>query len=122
MRGLRKLSFVVVFVALLYAGWRFAAGNETVVTVDYVLGRVVDVALWKALLVAAGAGMGGTFVLMIFSVVRARLEARRFRKALVKMEKELNGLRPAPVIDDAAAEPTGIATGEPGTRGGVQNA
>jgi uncharacterized membrane protein YciS (DUF1049 family) len=122
MKGLRRLSFVVVFVALLYAGWRFAAGNETIVTVDYVLGRVVDVALWKALLIAAGAGMAGTFVLMVFSLIRARLEARRFRKALVKMEKELNGLRPTPMIDDAVAEQHEISAAEPGGRGVVQNA
>lgn len=121
MSGLRKLSFVVVFVALLYAGWRFAAGNETIVTVDYVLGRVVDVALWKALAAAAGAGVAGTFIVMVFSVIRARLEARRFRKALVKMEKELNALRPTPPIDEAA-EPHALPAGGSGGGGVVQNA
>ncbi len=83
----------MVFIGLLYTGWRFAHGNSTVVDVDYVVGRSRDVAVWKALVVSAGVGMAITFVLMIFSLIGARLEARRFRKAAVGLESELNELR-----------------------------
>lgn len=102
MKALRRFAFVVVFVGLLYAGWRFADGNSTMVDVDYVLGHSGDVALWKALLYSTVAGVVVTFFLMIFWLIAARLEARRFRKEVVGLESELEQLRPAPAMLDGA--------------------
>ena len=98
MKALRRITLVVIFVGLLYVGWRFADGNAGIVDVDYVFSHSGEVALWKALLLAAGAGVVVTFFLMIFSLIGARLEARRFRKAVAGLESELAKLRPPPAI------------------------
>ncbi len=113
-----------MFIGLLYAGWRFAHGNSTVVDVDYVVGRSRDVAVWKALVVSAGLGMAITFVLMIFGLIGARLEARRFRKAAVGLESELNELRQLHPSSGIVAEDVVSAEAPIGRtgRGGVQKA
>jgi len=91
---------VAVFVAALIGGWRFAHGNGQAVRIDYVVGTSADVALWKALLVATGAGLAAAAIVLGWALLRARLESRRYRKALVALESEVHQLRNLPAVAD----------------------
>lgn len=109
MTFVRRILLVAVFVLLLVGGWRFAHENEAVVSIHYVLGRTVDVALWQALLAAVTAGVLGTGLVLGLSLMRARMESRRFRKALVKLESEVHQLRNLPVVASDEEVEAGLA-------------
>jgi uncharacterized integral membrane protein len=100
----RKIVGVAVFLAVLIAGWMFAHGNDEPVSIDYVLGRTPEVALWKALVVAAVLGGVGAVWLMGWRLLRSRLEARRYRKAMLELESEVHQLRNLPVVGGGPAD------------------
>ena len=56
MRIVRRLLGVFVFVAVLAAGWQFAAKNPALVTIDLLLVQFSDIQLWTALGVTFGSG------------------------------------------------------------------
>lgn len=100
----RKIVWVAVFLAVLIAGWMFAHGNDAPVRVDYVLGHTPEVALWKVLVVAAAVGAFGAGWVMGWRLLRARLEARRYRKAMLELESEVHQLRNLPVVGGGPAD------------------
>jgi uncharacterized integral membrane protein len=102
MRTARRLLGIAVFVALLVAGWRFAADNSEVVTVHYVVGQFEGVSVWLALLCAF---LAGAVVVVLFGTVGAaklRLEARRYRKLVRDLEAEVHQLRNLPLTAEEA--------------------
>lgn len=107
----RRTVVLAVFVALLVAGWRFAASNSTTVEVDYLVGTRSGVALWLVLTVSFASGVAVAGVLAAWALARSHLLARRYRKKLAGLEAELHQLRNLPLLDD-----------EPAPRGGVLDA
>lgn len=116
---LRRVAWVALFVAFVYAGLRFVQENASGVDVDFVLGQVANVALWKVLLIAAGGGVLVTALFLGVALLRARLESRRYRKAMLNLESEVHQLRNLPVmghepapqsesVSTAAATPEGL--------------
>jgi len=103
MRGLRRLGAIVLFAALLGAGWRLAAGNSIEVEVDYIFGALSAIALWKALGLALLLGAGTTGTLFGLALIRARLETRRYRKEMRGLEAEVHQLRNLPLVGDETA-------------------
>jgi len=105
-RSVAWLSGVALFVAALWIGWSFRAGNASSVDLDLIWLRLEGVALWWVILMAGGAGAllagGGVG----FAWLRARLLNRRYRKRIRQLESELHQLRSLPLAGsgDAALE------------------
>jgi uncharacterized integral membrane protein len=102
MRTARRVLGIAVFVALLIAGWRFAADNSQVVTVHYVVGQFEEVSVWLALLCAFLAGAVVVALLGMAGAARLRLEAHRYRKAVRNLEAEVHQLRNLPLTAEQA--------------------
>ena len=119
MKTVRRALAATIFVGLLYLGWGFVHGNDVPVDVDFVLGRFPAVPLWQALVGAAVLGGALVSVWATFAVLRARLEARRFRRELARLEQEVHQLRNWPVVADSAPDVAAPALAvQPGSAGG----
>ena len=95
MRWIRRAAMVVLFLGLLVGGWAFAGKNLEPVEIDYLIGRLPGLALWKVLLAAGALGALAVWTPLTFSLLRMRLVVRRYRKDNVRMEAELKRLSPS---------------------------
>lgn len=100
MRWLRRLLGIGLFVGVLVLGWRFAAGNDTPVTVDYLLGEVVGLSLWVVLLAAFALGAALAGAAGLIQIARLGLTTRRYRKSVRGLESELHQLRNLPLSEE----------------------
>ena len=105
MRLLRRIVLACVFVALLVGGWQFAARNSAPVTVHYPGGVFGDVQLWVALSACFAAGVALAALVGAFQVARLRLVARRYRKLLSGLEREVHQLRSLTMEPGPTSEP-----------------
>jgi uncharacterized membrane protein YciS (DUF1049 family) len=111
MRWIRRLLWIGALVATLVAGWLFAARNEGLVRVDYLVGETLDVALWQVLVVAFALGALAVGTLMLVAATRHGLVQRRYRKLINGLETELHQLRNlplAPEVDASDSRSTGM--------------
>jgi len=99
MRLARRLISVVVFVALLVAGWQFANSNAAPVSVHYPGGEFAARALWVVVLVAFGSGFGLAAIIATARGARIRLVSRRYRKLVDSLQAEVHQLRSLPLSD-----------------------
>jgi uncharacterized membrane protein YciS (DUF1049 family) len=109
----RRLFWLAVFVAALVIGWRFAHANGVEVPLDYLAGRVEGVRLWLLLLLTFGLGAAVAVALCLVEMARLGLLSRRYRKALGRLEAEVQSLRSLPLggaPSDAA--PSGLEPAE----------
>ena len=88
-------------------GWGFAGRNLTPVEIDYLLGTTAPFQLWKVLLGATAIGAGATLVPLSFSRLKVRLEVRRYRKELARLEAEIEDLRSQAAALGAGQEEAG---------------
>ena len=103
MRVARRVLAIAAFVALLVGGWVFAARHPQGVAIDYFLGRTGELPLWIALLAAfalGGAAVGGA---LGYQMLRLAMLARRYRRAVQRLEIELHELRNLPLDPDGHA-------------------
>ncbi len=105
MRGLRRIAWIALFLGLLVGGWAFAGKNLEPVEIDYVLGTAPGLQLWKALLGAAGLGFLGAAIPLTLALLRRRIEARRYRREMIRLEADLKSLQPAVDPEVAPALP-----------------
>ena len=112
---LRRVLPMLLGAGLLYLCFRLYSDNGMEVDVDYVVGKLEGVALWKALggSFALGAALVGS--LLAIEVVRSRLTMRRYRKRLSGLETEVHQLRNLPL---GAEQLTPLPSGIP-NRGGA---
>ena len=94
MRWIRRVGMTALFLGLLVGGWAFAGKNLEPVEIDYLVGRLPGFALWKVLLTAGALGALAIWTPLTLSLLRLRLEVRRYRKENARMEVELKRLRP----------------------------
>ena len=109
---MRRVLGIAAFVGLLVVGWRFAAEHPQPIRIHYLLGETGEIALWVALLAAFGAGAASVGALALTQLVRLGLLARRYRKAVEKLEVEVHELRNLPLAPEAPAEPE-LGSGTP---------
>ena len=107
MQTLRRLLAIALLGAVIWAGVQFVRLNEFPVQVDLLLTQVPSVALWLVLLVAFGAGLALAAAICLFEVMRYALVARRYRKAVARLESEVHQLRNLPLADEGASLPAG---------------
>jgi len=102
MRLARRLLTVVVFVALLVAGWKFADSNALPVSVHYPGGAFAERALWVIVLVAFGSGVVLAALIATVRGARIRLVSRRYRKLVDSLQAEVHQLRSLPLSEQHA--------------------
>lgn len=105
MKLLRRSLWAVLFAALVYGGWGFLEGNSDPVRIHYVVGDLPAVPLWQALSGAGALGVLVGTVAMGLGLTRSRLETRRYRKALARLEAEVHQLRNLPLVSDEEIPP-----------------
>lgn len=100
MRTARRLLALALVVGGAVVVYRFVQANETEVPVHLVAVELGPVPVSLALAVAFAAGLvlgaGG----LLYSAARNALTARRYRKALEALERELHELRSLPLADE----------------------
>ena len=97
----------MLFVGLLVFGWQFAHGNADPVRVTLPLIELPPIALWQILLATFLTGGFCVAAPMGLGLVRARLEGRRYRKAIRALESELHQLRHIPAAPGEVARVPG---------------
>jgi len=110
MKLARRLITVVVFVALLVAGWKFANSNASPVSVHYPGGEFAARALWVVVLVAFGAGFGLAVLIATVRGARIRLVSRRYRKLVDSLQSEVHQLRSLPLSEQQAPDSNSAPT------------
>lgn len=115
----RRLLLLAIFIAVLIAGWQFAAANADEVRLDFLVGQFENVKIW--VLVAATFAVGALAGVVVCAVEMARLGllSRRYRKALGRLEAELHGLRSLPLAPGGGGSsgleaPGSMEAGRPG--------
>ncbi len=118
MRLLGRVLWALLFVGLLVFGWQFAHGNADPVRVHLPMVQLPPIALWQILLFTFL--LGGSVVSMVLGVglLRARLEGRRYRKAIRALESEVHQLRHLPASPGGSREATiaDVGVAEPESR------
>lgn len=102
---LRRGFVVVLFIGLVWACVEFIQRNAEPIAVDLVAITLEGVLLWKLLASVCGIGFGLAVLGMGFGSLRARMETRRYRKALRELESEVHQLRNLPLergVEDSA--------------------
>ena len=120
MRWLRRILQLGLLLAVLIAGWRFAADNGTPVQVNYLFGQSGELALWQALLAAFAVGALGAGAFAVLGAMRHGLVQRRYRKLVGGLESELHQLRNLPLAPDPevpVGSPVARRTAPGGERG-----
>ncbi len=113
MSTFRRVLVLLLFVGLLVVGWRFAHQNESAVSVHYLFGQTSAVALWKVIGLSSTAGAVCVGVVMGWALLRARFEARGYRKKMLAFESEVHQLRHLPVaVGKKARKKAREVTGE----------
>ncbi|MDJ0864497.1 MAG: lipopolysaccharide assembly protein LapA domain-containing protein [Myxococcota bacterium] len=116
MRILRRLGALALFVGALVVGWLFAAGNPEPVRVNYLLGVIEGRPAWSVMVGSFGLGALLSALAALLPISRAKLVARRHRKAAARLESEIHQLRNLPLATDDEAPPRGSAGGSPELR------
>ena len=98
----RRLISLVVFVALLVAGWYFAADNSDLVVIHHPGGELGEFKIWAALGSTFGAGVALAALIAAYRGARMRLVMRRYRKMLDDLQAEIHQLRSLPLADSPA--------------------
>jgi len=107
MRIVRRILWAVLFVALLIVGWNFRIANDITVRFDYLVGSSEAQPLWKVVLGAFFAGGLIASVPLLWMLARSGLLARRYRKAVSRLEGEVHELRTLPLGVEGAPRASG---------------
>ena len=94
---IRRLVAAAIFAATLIAGWIFASRNGALVDVDVLVAHVPEVKLWLVLVVAFATGLLVSGAIGMFSLARARMVSRRYRKMVAGLQSEVHELRNLPL-------------------------
>jgi len=99
MRGWGTLAFAVLLAALVV----FAVlSNDQQVTVVLPLLQW-QTKLWGAMVASAVVGAAAAVLLVIWPMLRLKLQSRRQTRRIAELEKEVHGLRTLPIASDVAS-------------------
>ena len=98
MRGWGSLVFAALVAALVVA---LVVGNGDPITVNILLVQW-PTKVWGALVAAAAFGASASALVLIWPVIRLKVQARRQSKRIAELEQELHGLRTLPIAGDKA--------------------
>lgn len=113
MQILRKALLAVVAIALIAGSVLFSTNNLESVRVNYVVGES-ELPIWQLAALAFATGALVAWVLSLLALSRAKLEARRQRKSVGRLERELHQLRNLPLAgEERGAEPIAAEASAP---------
>ena len=98
MRGWGSLVFAALVAALVVA---LVVGNGEPITVNFLFVQW-PTKVWGALVAAAAFGAAASALVLIWPVIRLKVQARRQSKRIAELEQELHGLRTLPIAGDKA--------------------
>ena len=98
MRGWGSLVFAALVAVLLVA---LVVGNGEPITVNFLLVQW-PTKVWGALVAAAAFGAVAAAIVLIWPVIRLKVQARRQSKRIAELEQEIHGLRTLPIAGDTA--------------------
>lgn len=104
MRHVRRGLAVALFLGLVLVSVELIRRNGDPVVVDLVLIRLEAGALWKLLAATFGLGFASALLVVGFGWLLARLETRRYRKEVRRLESELHQLRSLPLAESNGDE------------------
>lgn len=107
MRIVRRIVWALLFVALLLVGWNFRIANDITVRFDYLVGSTEAQPLWKIMIGAFLAGALVASAPLLWLLARSGLLARRYRKAVTRLEGEVHELRTLPLGTEGAPRAPG---------------
>jgi len=105
MRTLRRVLWVVLFVAVFVLVWQFVGGNREPVSVELVFLRL-SVPLWVALLGAFAIGALSAGASLVYELAKKSFAARRYKKEMAGLESEIHQLRNLPLQAPDAPGPS----------------
>jgi putative membrane protein len=109
MRVVRRLLWVALAALVLVVGWLFASHNGTPVAIDLIAMQMGEAPLWLGLVAAFGVGAVCAGLGAVYEVTRLGLLARRYRKAVVRLESEIHQLRNLPLaIEEGENQPLAV--------------
>ena len=98
MKGWISLAFVVLVAAVVVA---LVVGNGEPITVNLLIVQW-PTKVWGALVAAAAFGAVAAASVLVFQVIRLKVQARRYSKRIADLEQEVHGLRTLPIAGDIA--------------------
>jgi len=96
---MKKILFCVLFVVFLVFALTLNIKNPGTITLNYYFGIQFEQALYIVLIVPFVLGMCLGVLLMSFSVLRNKARVGKTKRALSKVEKEVENLRSAPITE-----------------------
>jgi uncharacterized membrane protein YciS (DUF1049 family) len=98
MRGWGTLVFAALVAAVVVA---LVVGNGEPIVVNLLLVQW-PTKVWGALVAAAAFGAAAASIVLVWPVVRLKVQTRRQGKRIAELEQELHGLRTLPIAGDSA--------------------
>ena len=98
----RRIAGLLLIGAVVYAGYRLTSANAIPVDIDLIWLRFPNLPLWLALSASFALGAGVIGLLALGSISRKALTARRYRKAVNRLEAEVHQLRNLPLSAEGA--------------------
>jgi uncharacterized membrane protein YciS (DUF1049 family) len=98
MRGWGSLVFAALVAALVVA---LVVGNGEPITVNFLIVQW-PTKVWGALVASAAFGAVAAVLVLIWPVIRLKVQSRRQSKRIAELEQEIHGLRTLPIAGDAA--------------------
>jgi hypothetical protein len=100
------LLALALFAGLFTVVWMFSTRNAGEIGIDLLLHQVPAVPIWVALLSSLGIGALAVGASLSYQLVKKNLVARRYRKAIKRLESEIHQLRNLPLAGtDSALAP-----------------
>ena len=109
MKLLKRLLYLAIFLAAVYAAIEFRDRNLDPMVVHLLVWQTPAIPVWVVVVVAFLGGALAASVLLLVRIARSNLTARRYRRAANKLESEVHQLRNLPLAAEQGAGTDGSA-------------
>ena len=96
---MRKLIFLVLFIAILLASALFFSQNDSLVTVDYIISQFIWPLNWLIIAVFISGFIFGSLAVFV-SLMSTKLQLAKSKRQMSNKDKEIKNLRSLPINDE----------------------
>ena len=96
---MRKLIFLVLFIAILLASALFFSQNDSLVTVDYIISQFIWPLNWLIIAVFISGFILGSLAVFV-SLMSTKLQLAKSKRQMSNKDKEIKNLRSLPINDE----------------------
>lgn len=97
---MKKLFYIIIFLVFAAFAFTLNLSNPETISVKYYFGISLDLPLFMVLMAPFFIGMVLGVLVMSFTVIKNKRRVGVTKKALSKVEKEVQNLRAMPIKDD----------------------